>query len=42
VDVMHVYNTVNQEGWGQEFANATVDGKVTSFLVTVYETESVE
>ncbi|GAM40668.1 hypothetical protein TCE0_039r13193 [Talaromyces pinophilus] len=42
VDVMHTYVTVNQEGWAQALANATVEDTVSKFIVTVYQVEGVE
>ncbi|RAO70655.1 uncharacterized protein BHQ10_006667 [Talaromyces amestolkiae] len=42
VDVMHTYDTVNKEGWAQALANATVEDTVSNFIVTIYQTESVE
>lgn len=42
VDVMHTYDTVNQEGWAQALANATVEDTVSKFIVTVYQVEGVE
>lgn len=42
VDVMHTYDTVNQEGWAQALANATVKDAASNFLVTVYQVEGVE
>jgi hypothetical protein len=42
VDVMHTYDTVDQDGWAQAWANATVENTVSKFFVTVYQTEGVE
>lgn len=39
---MHRYDTLNQEGWAQAFANATVEDTVSKFIVTVYHIEGVE
>lgn len=39
---MHTYDTVNQEGWAQALANATVEDTVSKFIVTVYQVEGVE
>lgn len=39
---MHTYDTVDQDGWAQAWANATVEDTVSKFIVTVYQTEGVE